>query len=712
MLDIITGQRRNVFATQNLVKALEAAGLTGTLYIGYPILSSADGTKIVESLLTCEEHGVVAFDVVDSTSLPLDEIEERQNDLFAAVYQKLMSFKPLRAGRELKVKVNVVTLAPSVAGSIGSADLLICPPQAILQTLGGLPNIAVDDLKLVNAAIQRVGTIKPANRRQNVTKPNSRGAIMRQIEAEIANLDRWQKHAAIESPEGPQRIRGLAGSGKTIVLALKAAYLHGQNPTWDIAITFQTRSLYQQFKDLVRRFCFDQFSDEPDWSKLRILHAWGSSRQPGIYSEIASANNAAVRDLTYARQTFGLETGFQGICQELVVQVSRTTAAKMFDAVLIDEAQDLPPEFFQLVYISTREPKRIIWAYDELQNLSSYSMAPPGELFGLNREGIPNVPDLEPLEDGARRDIVLPVCYRNTRWALTTAHAVGFGIYRGHGLVQFFDNPGLLQDVGYRVLEGILDFGRDVVLARRDDSSPAYFQRLLNPADAVQWHSFDDTDQQAQFVAEQIRKNLIEDELEHRDVLVIIANPLTAREEAAKVIKALADHEIPAHLAGVMASVDQLFQDGSIAITGIYRAKGNEAPMVYLLNSDYCAGTARYTSIKARNILFTAITRSRAWVRILGCGDGMQAVIQELESVEKNQYRLSFRIPTREQLAKIRRIHRDVSREELARIQKVERGLTEALEAIRRGEILTDDLSPELRSALASVLGVDGDEVA
>ncbi len=29
---------------------------------------------------------------------------------------------------------------------------------------------------------------------------------MKRIEQEIANLDKWQKQAAIESPDGPQRI--------------------------------------------------------------------------------------------------------------------------------------------------------------------------------------------------------------------------------------------------------------------------------------------------------------------------------------------------------------------------------------------------------------------------------------------------------------------------------------------------------------------------
>jgi superfamily I DNA and RNA helicase len=703
MLDIVTGQRRNVIASRKLVEALGRGNLNGTLYIGYPILSSVDGTKVVEGLLTSEEHGVVVFDLLDVENPDPTYVEERQNDLYAAVFQKLMSFKPLRSGRGLKIEVNVLTLSPNgdcIQIDHGEGGVV----QPILDAVQEFRDIAGENLRLVNAAIQRVGTIKPFNKRQNVTNPDSRGAVMRKIEGQIANLDRWQKHAAIESPEGPQRIRGLAGSGKTIVLALKAAYLHGQHPEWDLGITFQTRSLYQQFKDLVRRFCFEQFQDEPDWTKLRILHAWGSSsRQPGVYSEIAASNGLEVKDFSYAKLKYGADTGFEGICQELLAELKQKAPAQLFDAILIDEAQDLPHAFFELVYMSTRPPKRIIWAYDELQNLGSYSMVPPQELFGKSAEGVPHVPDLHPLEDGANRDIVLPVCYRNTPWTLTTAHALGFGIYRKAGPVQFFDNPGLLQDVGYRVLDGELELGHDVVLARREDSSPSYFAELLQPTDAVKWRIFESPDEQAIAVAQEIHTNLTIDELDPKDILVILANPLTARDEANRLIQALSAHDITAHLAGVMASVDQLFQDDSIAMTGIYRAKGNEAPMVYLLNSEYCAGSARFISTKARNILFTAITRSRAWVRVYGSGESMTTLGEELTKIVENQYRLAFKVPTREELEKIRRIHRDISREEIAKIQKVERGLSEVLEMIRRGEVAPDDLSPEIRTALATL---------
>ena len=81
-------------------------------------------------------------------------------------------------------------------------------------------------------------------------------------------MDKWQRTAAYEIPNKPQRIRGLAGSGKTIVLALKAAYLHFKDPTADIAVTFYSRSLYQQFTSLIQEFYQQYSNDKVDFEKF------------------------------------------------------------------------------------------------------------------------------------------------------------------------------------------------------------------------------------------------------------------------------------------------------------------------------------------------------------------------------------------------------------------------------------------------------------
>src|ERR1035437_1194607 len=618
MLDLVVGEKRNPIAAENLIRELSDLPAQGTLYIGYPVLASLEEPVVVDALLTTREHGVVVFDLTGDAS-DQQVIAARQDDLYNAVHQKLTANKELLSGRNLAVTILTITVSPTASRIRATGNTLVCPPSKIREALsehGGA--ISADVLLQVNASIQRVRTIKPPRRRNQITRPDSLGAKIREIEKEIANLDAWQKAAAIESPEGPQRIRGLAGSGKTIVLALKAAYLHTRYPDWRIAVTFHTRSLYQQFLDLIRRFTFEQTNDVPDWTHLQVLHSWGSSKQAGVYSEIATAIGKPVRNFVSAKRQFGYAEAFEGSCQELLETVKTDRPEPIYDAILIDEAQDLPQQFFELCFLMTKAPHRVVFAYDELQNLTDREMSAPAKLFGTETDGQPRVRDLVNERGRPQQDIVLPVCYRNTPWALTTAHALGFGIYREQNIVQFFDQPALWKEIGYQIMSGEIAPERHVVLKRRDDATPAFFGRLIDPPDSVVCKVFDDADAQAIWVAEQISKNVREDELQPRDILVILADPLTARTEAAPVISELASRGIASHLAGVTSSVDELFSDDSVAISGIYRAKGNEAAMVYVLNSEY--GIPAVELIKRRNILFTAITRSRAWVRLCGCG--------------------------------------------------------------------------------------------
>lgn len=703
MLDFVIGEKRIPMAADALIEQLSNQRLTGTVYLGYPVIASMDATLLIDALLTSLEYGVVVFDFNGGTAdqEELNQIRQRQDDLYAAIYQRFLNYKPLRKGRSLDVHINVITLVPGDRQCDVDNELLIVGHHELMSTIDRFEAITVEQLRNVNSAVQRVTTIKPPQRRALVTNDNSRGGIIKRIEAEIANLDRWQKRAAIETPNSPQRIRGLAGSGKTIVLALKAAYLHSLNPEWRIGVTFQTRSLYQQFIDLTRRFTFDHLLDEPDWDNLRILHAWGSASEPGVYSELSIANGIQPKNFSYARNAYGSDEAFGGICQELLGELSGRDIDPIFDVLLIDEAQDFPQEFFELAYHATSTPKRIIWAYDELQNLGVYSMAPPTELFGNHPDGSVRVPELRNDPNSPDQDIVLPVCYRNTPWALTIAHSLGFGIYRDEGLVQFFDDPNLWRDIGYEIASGEMHPGETVVYRRSAESAPPYFKELLDHDDAIETYIFRDEVEQAEWLAQSIKRNLTDDELELRDILIILASPITARRKAGPIIRMLERYDIPAHLAGVHTSRDVLFTDDSVAISSIYRAKGNEAPMVYLVNSQYCL--AGYELIKRRNILFTAITRSRAWVRLSGHGPDMEKLSEEVHRVVNNDFYLRFRVPTPPELEKMRRIHRDMTKGERERVEQLEQTLANFAELIERGELDIENLPPDLRNRLTAL---------
>ncbi|MCG3138944.1 MAG: hypothetical protein HJJLKODD_02816 [Phycisphaerae bacterium] len=701
MLEVVYGQTKNPIVTSQLVDLIGGLNVDGTLYIGYPVLSSADESIFVEALLICDQFGLVVFSIGNGLGQPPNDefwnrVQEKQDTLYFAIQTNLGRHLALRRRRDLAIPINVISFFPDDLQVPAGRDLLVAGPGTLSTVLGGCDQFDPQYQRHLNAALQRVTTIKPSKKRANVARGDSRGAVMREIEREIANLDQWQKRAAIETPAGPQRIRGLAGSGKTVVLALKAAYLHAQNPDWNIALTFHTRSLYQQLTDLVRRFSFEHSNDEPNWDRLKIIHAWGSAAKPGVYALMAESVGMPPRNYLYAKTTYGMNEAFHGICRELLSATKGRRVEPIYDAVLIDEAQDLPWSFFHLVYDFTSDAKRIIWAYDELQNLSDTSMPPLEELFGKDSAGRPRI-QLTHTPGEPRQDITLPVCYRNTPWALTLAHALGFGIYRDGGLVQLFDDPGLWSEIGYTVLDGSPNLGQQVSLKRSENSYPAYFSAHLNREDAIVCQKLDDDDHQAETVAAEIQRNLTDDELEPDDILIILPNVLTAKRRAAAVMNSLARRGIQSHIAGVSTSADEIFAKGSVALANIYRAKGNEAPMVYVLHSQYCVGG--HELIKVRNILFTAITRSRAWVRLYGIGPDMDELIAEVDAIRTHDYRLDFTVPTAPELARLRMIHRERTASERAKIDRVQKTLQEFVEAVEAGDMAIENLPPEMREA-------------
>lgn len=712
-LEVIYGESRNRPAAQALAKQLSNTLDEGTVYLGYPVLATADERVEVDALLVSEAHGLVAFlisDIVPQDGPEWAAVTGEQDRLYAVLESHLSRHDGLRLRRTLAVQPATATIFPSPPPQPSSADEgFYGELEDVPGWVSGLPAISSSLARNVHAALQRVTTIKPAKKRAAVVKPSSRGATLKTIERGIANLDRWQKAAAIESPEGPQRIRGLAGSGKTVVLSLKAAYWHSQNPEWKIALTFHSRALYQQMEDLTTRFTFEHTNDRPDTNQLRIMHSWGSWSRPGVYSSIAHALGESARDWSYARATYGMDNAFQGVCRELLDIAATRDVTPIYDAVLIDEAQDLPPEFFQLVYLFTREPKRIVWGYDELQRLSEAAMPTTDELFGVTAAGESRV-SLAEVSDGPRRDIVLPVCYRNTPWALATAHSLGLGVYRPDGLLQHPDEPQLWKDIGYNVLHGRLQEGSTVTLERSRDSYPSYFSELLDANDAVVVQKFKNEAEQDSWVAQEISNNLNNDELEHDDILIVLPDSYRAKTRAPRIAKELRRFGIPSHLVGVNSSVDEMFRPESVAIAHIYRAKGNEAPMVYAIDSQQAMGS--FNAVTKRNTLFTAITRSRAWVRILGHGDRMDEVVAEVKGVKDANYRLTFPIPTSAELAQMRHLHRDRPAEDERSIKKATDGLTVFLDALRKGDIDLLDIPPALRSQLSEQLngGIgDGD---
>ncbi|MNO23265.1 UvrD/REP helicase [compost metagenome] len=716
-LEVVRGTVKKIQPTKNLVvqltRILEANDDNGTLYLGYPLTANADTKITIDALLVSNKYGLISFifpeDFNDTTKL-----KEEQDSLYYQMDYNFKKYPNLRKGRGLAFDFTVITIFPEGNIPQVDGDYIVIKENMLNETINSpaIPEFNPEVYSVLCEALQRVSNIKPRKKRENVLNELSKGGIIKKIEKEIANLDQWQKKAALEIPDGPQRIRGLAGSGKTIVLALKAAYLHTQNPEWKIAVTFYTRSLSQQYYDLIRQFCYDFSGDEPNWENLHIVHSWGTYQEKGIYSIAASMLNQTPLNYGSAESKYGRSAAFEGICKELLHYFDENFSAP-YDALLIDEAQDMPISFFKIAYQLIKPPKRLTWAYDELQNLSDTAMPSLEEMFGVDDDGnllinINNNPD------EAQRDIVLPVCYRNPPWTLAMAHALGFGIYRNKGKIQMFDDLKVWEEIGYKVENGRLRLGSKVVLSRKPESTPTYFYDMLTPKTSIESKIFESEALQFKWVADQIHKNIEEDELDPDDILVVFPNALRSKSQYSEFRKFLIQKNIASVLVGVNTDRETFRVPGHVSCSGIYRAKGNESPMVYIVNSDYCS--EGFELIKLRNILFTSITRSRGWVRICGVGSYMELLNDEIQQCIDNDYSLDFKLPTDEELAQMRRINRERSEEEIQQYTKAQRKLKEiqkVLEELEENGIDPESL-PEFNNLLRlfnnSKKSVDEDE--
>jgi superfamily I DNA and RNA helicase len=324
-------------------------------------------------------------------------------------------------------------------------------------------------------------------------------------------------------------------------------------------------------------------------------------------------------------------------------------------------------------------------------------MKNPEELFGKKENGEYKV-ILKNDEGQPLQDIILDVCYRNSRPILGTAHALGFGVYRKDGLVQMFEDTYLWEKIGYKIENGELKQGSQVTLYRNNKTSPKYLEDHSELEDIIKVESFKNKNEQAEWVANEIEKNLKEEELNYKDILVIHCNARKTKSEVGDIRNLLFDKGINSNIAGITTSQDEFFKDDSIIFTSIYRAKGNEAYMVYIIDAHECFEGSEL--IKRRNTLFTAITRSKAWVRITGYGDKMESLKEEINKIKSYDYKLSFNYPTLEEMEKLKTIHRDLSTQDKTNISNFNNSLKNLLE----GKISKHDINEELLEKLKDFL--------
>jgi superfamily I DNA and RNA helicase len=502
------------------------------------------------------------------------------------------------------------------------------------------------------------GTAVLRKPQHNVTRNGkSRSNIINSLREKLYDIDLQQEHIGKEIPPGMQRIRGIAGSGKTVLLSQKAAHMHLKHPEWDIALVFFSRSLYDQIINLVdkwlRRFSGGELQYNPKTNtKLRVLHAWGAKDQPGLYGIICDRLGKRRQTVTDVEEKQP-QQALAKLCKRLQEEVK---IEPMFDAILIDEGQDLVSEesfkfgdkqpIYWLAYqalrpVSNEQPqeRRLIWAYDEAQSLDNLVVPTAREVFGDELSDILNKQPQYP--GGIKRSHIMRKCYRTPGQILIAAHAMGMGLLREQGMLSGITNKKDWESIGYEVEGDFRKLGQEITIHRPAKYSPNPIPEIWGEP-VLEFITYSSRQAELTALSEKILHNLTHDGLNpSRDILVLILGTATeARDLEIQVAEFLIQQGIDIYIPSApknnmtnfpwQDSQPNLFwHDGSVTISRLPRAKGNEADMVYVVGLDHIAQNE--SNVTHRNQLFVAMTRTKGWLNLSGVGN--YPVYEEMQKV-------------------------------------------------------------------------------
>ena len=410
--------------------------------------------------------------------------------------------------------------------------------------------------------------------------------------------------------------------------------LHLKHPDAIIVFTFYTKSLYQHIKRLITRF-YRQYDDkDPNWDNLLIMHAWGNDTQNGVYR--LSCLRHGVRPISYQEALGKIKQPFDYVCNAFMEQVN--TIVPLFDYMLIDEGQDFPASFLKMSAELVRDAK-FVYAYDDLQTIFQRKAPTAIDIFGSNNSG-------KSIHSFAM-DKILYKCYRNPLPIIVTAHAIGFGIY-ANTIAQMIEAD-YWSDIGYNIIKGGFKQGDSMEIMRPDNNSQTFFAGRYTINEMIKTKVLQNFREEIEYVCAKINDD-IKEALHPDDILVITADDRNATFYLNAVEKCLEDqYNISCNnIHADKFSITDFQQEGKVTLSTIHKAKGNEAYSVYILGVD--ALFAFQQNVRERNLLFTAMTRSKGWLTITGIGSNAEAWIKEIEEAKENVPYLRFTYPTKEQL--------------------------------------------------------------
>jgi hypothetical protein len=255
-------------------------------------------------------------------------------------------------------------------------------------SFGGLLSLArIDRVRwhlFPEIRINQLGLFGP-----NAEEPDKEGKISQFLPELIKVMDTHQEKIARNLGEGHRIIHGVAGSGKTLLLAFRCLYLDKLNMAKPILVLCFNKILAARLTAMLRE------RGAGDNVQVRHFHGWCSA-MCNLYQLDLEKSDRPVYEKQVEAVIAGADNG----------RVPRA----QYGAILIDEGHDFEPEWFKLlVQMIDPETNSLLLLYDDAQNIygKKKRRSATWASLGINAVG---------------RSTIMKVNYRNTVEALNFSY--------------------------------------------------------------------------------------------------------------------------------------------------------------------------------------------------------------------------------------------------------------------------------------------------
>lgn len=496
------------------------------------------------------------------------------------------------------------------------------------------PLITIEQMQFVQKAL---GDSAIINETREIRTEVEDGLIGSEIDEFIAlekNLSSEQQELSRANFEGrPQLIRGVAGSGKSVVLANNAArFINRQmkgvhdnintphNPR--VAIICFNRALVSFLREKTSAAFEQQTLEKPPTGTVVVNHMNGllfsmsdshrnSNRGPLHYQRFGDDNNdpnkGAAIAMNYRQQLEYLAQMNPDLYDSL-----------LYDAIYVDEGQDFHVEELQLLMMLIRphpetSEKNLVIFYDDAQNLYARPRPNWGQI------GIDVV--------GGRRSRVMKECFRNSKEIVTFAFNVLLGT---KALPEVRVQTREYADVVYLKANGLVEELEDrwkVNFAERSYKAPEVHLRENRHLEKT-------------WIADQIYWLVDKEGVRPEDILVMFKHSDDFLDldsyignKSRKIqgfVKPFGKNDSDKD--------SYIFRKNYLTISSTYGAKGYDAPVVFLVGADQFENTR-----EGRASFYVGATRAKMLLFVSGVNTP-GSLVQEAHQVQQLLFTPSYKM--------------------------------------------------------------------